>query len=68
MREGTQKTTEFKYLLERKALRIMRRYYKEQFEKMFKYKNKMKEISRQEFMSMVRQFAKVEFNPFPHSE
>ena len=68
MRDGTQKTTEFKYLLERKALRIMRRYYKEQFEKMFKYKNKMKEITRQEFMQMVRQFARVEFNPFPHAD
>ena len=50
------KTTEFRYLLERKALRIMRRYYKEKFEKQFKYKSKMKDMTQQEMGHMVMVF------------
>jgi hypothetical protein len=50
--EGS-KTTEFRYLLERKVLRIMRRYYKEGFEKLFKYKNKMREMTDSEMDQML---------------
>lgn len=37
-RNSKHKTTEFSYLLERKALRIMRRYYKEGFDEKYSYK------------------------------
>ena len=56
----SKKTTEFKYLLERKALRIMRRYYKESFEKMYKYKQKMREMTEGELETMIGSFAKQE--------
>lgn len=39
------KTTEYSYLLERKAFRMMRRFYKEQFEhfsKSFRFKHAVK--------------------------
>jgi len=56
----SKKTTEFKYLLERKALRIMRRYYKESFEKMYKYKQRMREMTEVELENMISSFAKQE--------
>ena len=59
------KTTEFRYLLERKALRMMRRYYKEKFEGMFQYKNRMKEMTAGELTDMMAQFLGAELKPFP---
>lgn len=39
------KTTEYRYLLEWKAFWIMWRYYKQNFDSMFKYKPRMSEMS-----------------------
>ena len=53
-RTKSHKTTEFSYLLERKALRIMRRYYKENFDSRFSYKQRIKDLSPEELDALVK--------------
>jgi hypothetical protein len=58
------KTTEYFYLLERKALRMMRRYYKEAFENYaskYKYKQNLKRISRTLADQYFREYVDIEF-------
>jgi hypothetical protein len=58
------KTTEYFYLLERKALRMMRRYYKEAFElyaNKYKYKQNLKRISRSLADQYFREYVDIEF-------
>lgn len=58
------KTTEYFYLLERKALRMMRRYYKEAFENyasQYKYKQNLKRISRTLADQYFREYVDIEF-------
>lgn len=58
------KTTEYFYLLERKALRMMRRYYKESFESYaskYKYKQNLKRLERQLVDEYFREYVEVEF-------
>lgn len=65
--ERSKKTTEFRYLLERKALRIMRRYFKESFERMYKYKQRMREMTEAELEQMISTFAKEELARYDQS-
>jgi hypothetical protein len=58
------KTTEYFYLLERKALRMMRRYYKESFEdyaSKYKYKQNLKRLDRPTVDEYFREYVVVEF-------
>lgn len=58
------KTTEYFYLLERKALRMMRRYYKESFEdysSKYKYKQNLKRLDRPTVDQYFREYVVVEF-------
>lgn len=58
------KTTEYFYLLERKAIRMMRRYYKESFEefaKKYKYKQNLKRLDRPTVDKYFRDYVKIEF-------
>lgn len=58
------KTTEYFYLLERKALRMMRRYYKESFESYaskYKYKQNLKRLERPQVDEYFREYVEVEF-------
>ena len=58
------KTTEYFYLLERKALRMMRRYYKESFEEYaskYKYKQTLKKLDRSTVDQYFKEYVLVEF-------
>lgn len=58
------KTTEFFYLLERKALRMMRRYYKEALESYatkYKYKQNLKRIEKRVADQYFREYIDIEF-------
>lgn len=58
------KTTEYAYLLERKAFRMMRRYYKEKFEFEFgsvEYKKNLPIMTTEELNSIVCKFMEQEF-------
>lgn len=59
------KTTEYRYLLERKAFRIMRWYFKQNFDQMFKYKPMMSEITHQDMDLMLQSYLKIELKPLP---
>lgn len=59
------KTTEYWYLLEWKAFWIMRRYFKHNFDSMFKYKPWMTELTHEDMDSMLLSFLKVELKHFP---
>lgn len=59
------KTTEFFYLLERKALRMMRRYYKEaleQYATKYKYKQNLKRIEKRLADQYFREYVDIEFS------
>lgn len=59
------KTTEFAYLLERKAFRMMRKYYKEQFEftvECPEYKKNLPVMTADEINALVCKFMQQEFN------
>jgi hypothetical protein len=58
------KTTEYFYLLERKALRMMRRYYKEAFEKYaskYKYKQNLKRLPKNLVDGYFKEYVILEF-------
>ena len=58
------KTTEYYYLLERKALRMMRRYFKDAFESYankYKYKQNLKKLERSVVDEYYREYVDVEF-------
>lgn len=58
------KTTEFFYLLERKALRMMRRYYKEELENYaskYKYKQNLKRLEKHLADQYFREYIDIEF-------
>ena len=63
-KSSRKKLTEFGYLLQRKGFRLMRKYYKEKFEKyaqQFNYKKRVKKISSEELTKLMVQFAQIEF-------
>ena len=55
-RNAKHKTTEFSYLLERKALRIMRRYFKEGFDERYSYKQRIKDMQPDQLNSLIEKF------------
>ena len=61
------KTTEFAYLLERKAFRMMRKYYKEQFEFYVEdpeYKKNLPNMTAEELNALVYNFMEKELKSF----
>jgi hypothetical protein len=63
-----EKTTEYFYLLERKAIRMMRRYYKDAFElyaNRYKYKQNMKNLPRHIVDKYFLEYVQEEFKAFP---
>lgn len=59
------KTTEFAYLLERKAFRMMRKYYKEKFEfsvNSSEYKKNLPSMTAQELNTLICKFMEKEFS------
>lgn len=59
------KTTEFNNVLERKAFRMMRKYYKSTFEKFatpFNYKKNVKTMSPEEMDQLLCNYVKIEFD------
>ena len=59
------KTTEYYYLLERKSIRMMRRYFKESFEdfsKKYKYKQNLKKLERPTIDRYFREYVYFEFS------
>lgn len=59
------KTTEYYYLLERKAIRMMRRYFKESFEDFstkYKYKQNLKKLERSTIDRYFREYVYFEFS------
>ncbi|CAI2370182.1 unnamed protein product [Moneuplotes crassus] len=57
------KTTEYYYLLQRKTFRMMKKFYKEKFEnfsKKYKFKRKIKEISREKCDQCFREYVQQE--------
>lgn len=64
------KTTEYHYLLERKAIRMMRRYYKETFEtyaNQYKFKQKMKSITSKLSSKYFLEYVELEFKDYPNT-
>lgn len=64
------KTTEYYYLLERKAIRMMRRYYKEAFEQFaqkYKYKQYLKKLIRAVADKYFLEYVDHEFKNFPQT-
>jgi len=68
-----EKTTEYHYLLERKAIRMMRRYYKDTFEDYadkhkYKYKQNMKRMHRSAVDQYIVEYIDEEFKHFPKTK
>lgn len=70
-KHGFKKITEFSYLLQRKCLRMMRRYFKQQFESwgiFTNYKKEVRSLSLVQMNEAIRAFIRLEFdylNPYP---
>ena len=65
--ETTKKYTEYKYLLERKSIRLMRKFYKDRFDKFsikFKFKQRVRFMSLQEMDQVTHLFVQHEFPSF----
>lgn len=63
--KSAKKITEFSYLLQRKCLRMMRRYYKERFEKcgiFSNYKKQIRQLSFEQMSEAIRMFVDIEFS------
>lgn len=62
-RRANIKTTEYYYLLQRKTFRMMKKYYKEKFENFsskYKFKRKVKEISREKWNDFFKEYVNQE--------
>ena len=60
--ERKHKTTEFQYLLERKAFRMMKKYYKDQFEEFaskYKFKRRVKTLDRETSKGYFKEFVQL---------
>jgi len=68
---NNKKITEFSYLLQRKCLRMMRRYFKQRFETcgiFTNYKKEVRSLSLDQMNEAIRAFIQLEFdylNPYP---
>jgi hypothetical protein len=71
-KQGNKKITEFSYLLQRKCLRMMRRYFKQQFESwgiFTNYKKEIRSLSLEQINNSIRAFIELEFDYLnPYSE